>query len=172
MFLVIWYLSRRWRRWSRTRGPRLFSSSPPRSPGGVRDGPLRVGEASQPPREVSRHLCSGHIALGQRPALRPHPLVCSPGCAPSTPFSDPHSPQRLARGPSSRPPRRLGLRATPKSHSRETVSKSRAARADTANQHVRALRLPAPLAAVAAERRLAQRDHQPRLSEGLAHGQA
>ena len=38
--------------------------------------------------------------------------------------------------------------------------------------HVRALRLAAPLAAVAAERRLAQRDHFIGQPEGVAHGQA
>ena len=57
-------------------------------------------------------------------ALRRIHHLCSPGCAPSTPFSDPHSLQRLARGPSSRPPRRLGLRDL-KKLLRETVSQRR-----------------------------------------------
>ena len=76
------------------RGGRFFLS-----PGGVRAGPLRVGEASQRLREVSRRLCSGHIALGQRPAgSPPHPAIVQPGLRTVDPILDsaqpPAAPQR------------------------------------------------------------------------------
>ena len=161
------------RQWSRTCGPRVLFFFLP----SFRGLGSRIRRALSPRGGLERYLVIlparvlPRHTLGQRPAL-PHPPEVQPDCAPLTPSLGPHSLQRLARGPSSRPPRRLGLRATSKSSSVKQSPRDGTCRADTANQHVRALRLPAPLAAVAAERRLAQRDHFIGQPEGVAHGQA
>ena len=128
----------------------------PRSPGVVRDGPLRVDEASRRCRVtcvLTRHtLDSG----GRSP---PHPPIVQPGLRTVDPILRSAQPPAACPRPQLPASQKIGAARGPKSHSRETVSQAGAARADTANQHVRALRPPAPLAAVAAERRLAQRDH-------------
>ena len=118
-----WYVSRRWRRWSRTAGA-VFFCPPPRSPGGVRDGPLRVGEASQRPREVSRHLCSGHIALGQRPPL-PHPSIVQPGLRPVDPILESAQPPAACQSPQLPTSQKIGAARDPNKLLRETVSQRR-----------------------------------------------
>ena len=152
------------------RGGRFFlpASEEPRRRT-ARTPPRRRGLPT-PPRGVPSLVFWPHRT--RTAAASPASINCAARVAPRRPHSQIRTaPSGLPEAPAPPLPEDWGC-ATPKSTPVKQSPRDGTCRADTANQHVRALRLAAPVATKSEKRRLAQRHYKSGQPEGLAHGQA